>query len=92
MRPTGHRWRTLKARFKQDCRNRRAPCALGHHPIDYDAVPQSPDSFEADHIKPVKTHPQLAYEYTNLRPACSKCNRARQAEPDNQAAWVQPAW
>jgi len=91
MRPTGHKWRKLKTRFKNDCRNRRAQCWIGRHDIDYDAPPQSPNAFEADHYHPVTTHWHLAYVYSNLRPSCSKCNRARQAKKI-EGEWVQPAW
>ena len=90
MRPQGHRWRTLKARFKQDSRNRRSPCHLCGQPIDYDAPPQHRDSFEADHIHPVRDRPDLAYVYGNLAPAHSRCNRARQT--DRVKTWVQPSW
>lgn len=92
MRPTGHRWRKLKDRMKADCRNRRAVCWRCNQPIDYDAPGQAPTSFEADHYYPVKTHPWLAYEYTNLRPSHSRCNRARGATPDDGKTWIVPSW
>jgi 5-methylcytosine-specific restriction endonuclease McrA len=91
MRPTGHRWRTLKARFKADSRGRRAVCHRCRQAIDYDAPGQHPESFEADHYHPVATHPHLAYAYANLRPSHSKCNRSRGAKAAEQA-WVQPDW
>ena len=71
----------LKARFRADCRNRRAACWRCGHAIDYDAPPQAPTAFEADHYHPVATRPWLAYAYTNLRPSHSKCNRARGSKP-----------
>jgi putative drug exporter of the RND superfamily len=71
----------LKARFRADCRNRRAACWRCGQAIDYDAPPQAPTAFEADHYHPVATHPWLAYAYTNLRPSHSKCNRARGSKP-----------
>jgi 5-methylcytosine-specific restriction endonuclease McrA len=92
MRPTGHRWRRLRDRFRADCRNRRAPCWICRQPIDYQAPPQTPTAFEADHYKPVTTHQWLAYDYTNLRPAHVKCNRARQAKPDQHTGWIAPNW
>lgn len=91
MRPTGHRWRKLKARFKADCRNRRAPCWCGG-PIDYDAPAQSPYGFEADHYHPVATHPHLMYAYSNLRPSHCKCNRARRDAAPDERPWVKPDW
>ncbi|GAB3867348.1 hypothetical protein GCM10028801_41120 [Nocardioides maradonensis] len=36
-------------------------------------------STTADHIKPVKTHPHLAMERTNLRGSCEPCNKKRGA-------------
>ena len=30
---------------------------------------------EVHHIKPVRTHPELAYEPTNLVPMCTQCHR-----------------
>lgn len=92
MRPTGHRWRRLKDRFKQDCRNRRAVCYLCRNPIDYDLVGQSRWAFEADHYHPVHTHPHMAYDYTNLRPSHSCCNRAHGAKAKDTTRWVTPAW
>ncbi len=32
---------------------------------------------EIDHIKPLNQYPELAYEPTNLRALCMKCNRTR---------------
>lgn len=29
---------------------------------------------EVDHIKPVRTHPELSYELTNLQSLCRKCH------------------
>jgi 5-methylcytosine-specific restriction endonuclease McrA len=92
MRPTGHRWRTLKERFKQDCRNRRAVCVHCRQPIDYDIAGQSAWAFEADHKDPVATHPWRAYDYTNLQPSHSKCNRVRRDRPNANQDWVTPSW
>lgn len=43
-------------------------------------------STTADHIKHVKTHPQLAMARANLRGSCGPCNRARSAKSDDQLA------
>lgn len=40
----------------------------------------------ADHIQPVKTHPQLAMVRENLRGACHACNRHRLARTDAEVA------
>ena len=90
-RPTGHRWRTIKDRFKADSRSRRACCHICRQPIDYDAPPQHPLAFEADHYHPVANRPDLAYTYGNLRASHSKCNRARQANPID-TSWAKPTW
>jgi 5-methylcytosine-specific restriction endonuclease McrA len=82
----------LKDRFKADCRGRRAVCWRCRQPIDYDAPPQTATAFEADHYHPVATHSHMAYDYANLRPSHAKCNRARQAKPDEHAGWVKPTW
>lgn len=88
----GHRWRTLKTRFRRDCYNRRAVCWLCRRPIDYDAEPQSPLAFEADHYMPLSRSPELAYVYTNLRPSHSRCNRLRGDKLGSSVGWVQPSW
>jgi 5-methylcytosine-specific restriction endonuclease McrA len=63
--------------FKQDCKDRDAVCWLDGLPIDYDAPPLSPDSFEVDHYHPVAIHPESVFEYSNLRAVHSRCNRSR---------------
>lgn len=40
----------------------------------------------ADHIDPVKTHPERAMDRTNLRGACHPCNRHRLARTDAEVA------
>jgi len=90
MRPTGHRWRSVKGRFRSDCRRSGQRCHLCRQPIDYTLPAQHPDAFEADHLQPVALRPDLAYTYSNLRPSHSRCNRARQADAVRE--WVAPAW
>jgi len=90
MRPTGHRWRVVKDRFRSDCRRQQRACHICKQAIDYDAAPQTPVAFEADHYLPVATRPDLAYTYSNLRPSHSRCNRARQTSTVQE--WVAPTW
>ncbi|MBO0676827.1 HNH endonuclease [Mycolicibacterium sp. S2-37] len=71
---------------------RNARCVHCRQPIDYSAPRNHPESFEADHIYPVKTHPHRAYDPTNLQPSHSKCNRERGATPYVAKKWVQPDW
>ena len=83
-------WRKLAATFKTACRRRNAPCWLCGQSIDYDAPPQAPEAFEADHYRPRDTHPHLALDPTNLRPSHSSCNRSRgTAQP---GTWHQADW
>jgi 5-methylcytosine-specific restriction endonuclease McrA len=92
----------LRIRFKAFCRAQNALCWLcvqrGADPsfaqIDYDAAPNTPNSFELDHFKPWETYPHLRYEWHNARPSHSRCNRQRgrrmQASVGAHNAWVKP--
>lgn len=80
--------RPAKARREYDT-NRRAllrvakannmPCALGNHPINYEASQYDPLSFTADHIVPwaISHDDTLA----NLQPACRWCNSSKGKGP-----------
>lgn len=95
----GHRWRTVKAQHKAQCRMINAECWIchgAHGPINYAAGPNARLGFESDHYYPVNTHPHLANEPSNLRPSHVKCNRGRgDAHPSlvthsaAQGQWVQ---
>jgi 5-methylcytosine-specific restriction endonuclease McrA len=100
-----YQWRKMRQRFKDRCRRANAPCHLcvaraddvENARIDYAAPRYSPNSFEADHVLPVETHPHLALVESNLRPCHSRCNRQRRSEairqPDSKyRAWVKPQW
>ncbi|MEI6029454.1 MAG: HNH endonuclease [Betaproteobacteria bacterium] len=90
----GHRWRQLAARFKAQCAKRNDVCVHCEQPIDYEAAPQTAGSFEADHYRPIATHPELALMIGNLRPSHSSCNRSRGAKPmpESSDAWVAADW
>jgi hypothetical protein len=90
----GHRWRQLAAKYKAQCAKRNDPCIHCGQVIDYAAPPQTASAFEADHYRPVSTHPQLALMIGNLRPSHSSCNRSRGAKPMAEAssAWVAADW
>lgn len=76
--------RPAKSRREYDA-NRRAllriakannmPCALGNHPIDYEAAQYEPLAFTADHIIPwaISHDDSLA----NLQPACRWHNTSK---------------
>lgn len=84
----GYRWRQLAAQFKKACAGRNDACHICEQPIDYSAPPQTASAFEADHFKPVETHPHLAYMVTNLRPSHSSCNRSRGSKVAPTGEWV----
>lgn len=69
----GRRWRTLVANL----RAKHDPCWLCGQAIDYDLPTDDPRSFEADHIRPLSTHPHLAEDPNNLAASHRKCNRSR---------------
>lgn len=69
----------LKAWYTEKCREQNLPCWLCGQKIKYDDPPQTRDAFEPDHFHPRKTHPELAIDPSNLRPAHSSCNRSRGA-------------
>ncbi len=82
----------MKGEFKHRCRTAKLPCTWCRQPISYDAPPGSPDAFEADHLYPVSTHPQHAWNPNLLRPAHGRCNRSRGAKPPPTSPWVQANW
>lgn len=85
----GHRWRELAARYKAQCAKRDDPCWQCGQKIDYQAAPQTAGAFEADHYKPVATHPHLALAMGNLRPCHSSCNRSRGSTPAPESnSWI----
>jgi 5-methylcytosine-specific restriction endonuclease McrA len=72
-RPSGPRWRKLKA----EVRARRGRCCRCGQPIDYRLEWPDPDSFSVDHYpRPLSTHPHLAEDPGNLKPAHLRCNQA----------------
>jgi hypothetical protein len=71
---------TAKIRsLKKQMRAERMPCYICRLPINYEAKQNEPDSFELEHILPMKTHPHLAEDPANLGPSHSSCNRSKGA-------------
>lgn len=69
-------YRVFRAHMKAGWQAVNAPCALcGQADIDWDGPPSAPKSFELDHRKARKPHPELALEPTNAQPSHSLCNR-----------------
>mgnify|MGYP002546931531 CR=1 FL=1 len=71
------RWRALRARLYERDRAVDAPCWICGQPIDYRAPAGTPDAWEPDHVAPVSSDPDKAYDPGNIRPAHSSCNRSR---------------
>ena len=88
----GHRWRQLRGKFKAQCAERNDLCWICGQEINYTAPAHAPASFEADHAKPVATHPHLELVIGNLRPAHSSCNRSRGAKAEVTGEWVNADW
>lgn len=97
---SSYRWRCLAADFKQASREHvnddgstGAHCWRCKQPIDYDARPNTPSAFEADHRHPLITHPHLAFIWSNLRPCHCSCNRSRGAQVViDEGEWIQADW
>ena len=52
-------------------------CWLCGDPINPDLPRADPMHYQLDHIKPVSTHPELANDPANTRPAHAQCNNSR---------------
>jgi len=76
------RMQQLTASYKEECRQRDAPCWMCRELIDYDADGQRDDyAFHLDHFWPWGTHPHLRDDPTNFRPSHRLCNINRGDEP-----------
>lgn len=89
-----YRYQKLRKAFRVLCAQRQSPCWRCGVPIDYTAPALASNAFELDHAEPVSIAPHLAYETSNFRPSCSRCNRSRGAKAAVIAAdeWVRPDW
>ena len=96
MKLQGHKWRTLYKQFRNHAHARNEPCWICGRPIDWNAVPQSAAAFELDHALPRSTHPDLAWEITNMRTSHSACNRKRgnlaPITPSKHYRWTPANW
>lgn len=71
-------WQRLRLECYRRDRDRDTPCHICGQRIDYAAKPSStPDSYEPDHLRDVRSHPELALLPENVAPSHRKCNRAR---------------
>ena len=87
-----YRWRELAKKFKAHAAAHNLACVHCRQPIDYNAKPGTPSAFEADHRKPLATHPHLAYVWSNIDPSHSSCNRSRGSQAADQGEWVAANW
>jgi hypothetical protein len=80
--PSSNRGRSTRAwrRLQAAQRARRLPCFHCGQPIDYDLTWPHPQSFSADHLKPVATHPELAEDPGNLVSSHLLCNQVKGAD------------
>jgi hypothetical protein len=98
-------WQVIRRQFRDACMHRALPCHICRLPIDYALPSQHPHAFEVDHARSVAEYPHLAYEWNNLRPSHSKCNRTRPKgkasdhpshtsshAPHTPHVWVRPTW
>jgi hypothetical protein len=56
-------------------RARRQPCMRCGQKIDYDALPEDPNSFNAGHIKSWRNHLELREDPANYQPEHAGCNK-----------------
>jgi 5-methylcytosine-specific restriction endonuclease McrA len=66
--------RKNRANLKAMTREHNLPCALCGQAIDCDLPRGDPMAFEYDHIKSIKTYPELADDPDNGQPSHKKCN------------------
>ncbi|UGS26341.1 HNH endonuclease [Microbacterium resistens] len=86
-------WRELRAEVAAEYRAKNLPCWMDGQPIDYDAPAGDPEALDVDHAKPRSTHPHLALDRNNLRPAHVRCNRSRgNRAPRPQLGTVTEDW
>ena len=70
-----HRNTTTQTRYRAQVRAQRQPCALCGGDIDYTLRTPHPDSFEIDHVIPLKHGGPDTLD--NCQPSHRRCNRAK---------------
>ena len=72
------RFEQERKRFLAECRASHRVCWLCGMPIDYAAKPNtSDDSFNLDHLYPVRKRPDLQDDPAGFRPSHTSCNNLR---------------
>lgn len=76
----GRAYREFRERMKAMWQPSNRPCHIcGQATIDWDGAQNQPDSFELDHVKARKHHPELALDPNNALPSHHRCNRNKGA-------------
>lgn len=70
-------YREMRAELSGWWRSINAPCWTCGQAVDYAAPANDPEGLDLDHVKPRSTHPHLALDRNNCRPAHVRCNRSR---------------
>lgn len=66
--------RANRAALKKLTAENNLPCAICGQAIDTTLPRGHPEAFEYEHIKSIKTHPELADDPTNGQPSHKRCN------------------
>ena len=74
---SSYAYQQLRAELRALWTQVNAACWLCGQAIDYTAPANTPNALELDHVKPRKSHPELALERSNCRPSHHRCNRGR---------------
>jgi 5-methylcytosine-specific restriction endonuclease McrA len=75
----GRPWRTMQAKYREDCKQLKLPCWICNGdkgPINYWAKAGEPSSFTADHVAPTSLGGDKV-RLENLKPAHHGCNSSR---------------
>lgn len=84
----GTKWRKLRQQVLEEQNYECQECKLNGRVTL--ANPDKHKSLDIDHIKELSTHPELAYEISNLRVLCIRCHNAKhdrwQKKKDNP--WI----
>lgn len=75
--------RTNRANLKKLTAEHNLPCALCGQAIDTTLPMRDKNAFEYDHIKSLKTYPELADDPANGQPAHKRCNQNKGAGTAN---------
>lgn len=97
------KYRTAQRQFKDRCRRVNAGCYwcclrgdVEMAAINYDAPANTPCAFELDHLHPIESHPELAFDPSNWVSSHSRCNRQKGTKPleklERHCDWVKPDW